>query len=199
MGMGDMLYLPPTASAPVRAKGTYVSDEEVGRVVDFVKKQAEPEFAPDLESAVAGDSEDLGGNTADFRDDLYDESVRVVLETQRGSVSLLQRRLGVGYTRAAKLIDMMAERGILGPYRGSKPRDILVTLEQWEAGEAGPGSGSGKVAGSASGGMAGRRPDERGPRQLPDDGDGAEDELDRNPPEEDADEAEPVGSESRRA
>ncbi|HOX04980.1 MAG TPA: DNA translocase FtsK [Planctomycetota bacterium] len=176
MGMGDMLYLPPTSAALVRAKGTYVSDDEVNRIVEWSKRQAEPEFAPDLESTLSGEGGGSGeGNTADFRDDLYDEAVRVVLETQRGSVSLLQRRLGTGYTRAAKLIDMMAERGILGPYRGSKPRDILVTLEQWEA-----GLGNAPGAAPARGGMAGQRADERGPRGA------ASDDAGEEPPEPEA-------------
>jgi S-DNA-T family DNA segregation ATPase FtsK/SpoIIIE len=169
MGMGDMLYLPPTSAALVRAKGTYVSDEEVNRIVEWSKRQAEPEFAPDLESALSGEGGPGEGSTADFRDDLYDEAVRVVLETNRGSVSLLQRRLGTGYTRAAKLIDMMAERGILGPYRGSKPRDILVTLEQWEA-----GLGNDPAAAPAKGGFAGQRADERGPRGAASDDAGEE-------------------------
>jgi len=175
MGMGDMLYLPPTSAALVRAKGTYVSDEEVTRIVECARRQAEPEFAPDLESALVGEGGPGDGDTADFRDDLYDEAVRVVLETHRGSVSLLQRRLGVGYTRAAKLIDMMAERGILGPYRGSKPRDILVTLEQWEAAQA---EGEASAVAPAKGGVAGQRADERGARPA------AADEAAENQPEE---------------
>jgi DNA segregation ATPase FtsK/SpoIIIE-like protein len=169
MGMGDMLYLPPTSAALVRAKGTYVSDEEVARIVEWSKRQAEPEFAPDLQSALTGEGGPGEGSTADFRDDLYDEAVRVVLETNRGSVSLLQRRLGTGYTRAAKLIDMMAERGILGPYRGSKPRDILVTLEQWEAEQ-----GNNPAAAPARRGFAGQRVDERGPRAAASDDAGEE-------------------------
>jgi S-DNA-T family DNA segregation ATPase FtsK/SpoIIIE len=186
MGMGDMLYLPPTSAALVRAKGTYVSDEEVARIVECAKRQAEPEFAPDLESAAGGEGGACGGDTADFRDDLYDEAVRVVLETHRGSVSLLQRRLGVGYTRAAKLIDMMAERGILGPYRGSKPRDILVTLEQWEAGLVG-GEEPSAGAVPARRGLAGQRADERGPREVAGD---ADEELEAD--------AEPASAESQR-
>ncbi len=189
MGMGDMLYLPPTSAALVRAKGTYVSDDEVNRIVEWSKRQAEPEFAPDLESTLSGEGGGSGeGNTADFRDDLYDEAVRVVLETQRGSVSLLQRRLGTGYTRAAKLIDMMAERGILGPYRGSKPRDILVTLEQWEQ-----GLGNDPAAAPARSGMAGQRADERGPRMA------ASDDAGEEPPETDDYDADESGEEEEGA
>lgn len=160
MGMGDMLFLPPTISQLIRAKGTYVSDEEVVRMVEHAKKQARPDFVPELEEITfsgggggGGDGESAGGG---LNDDLFDEAVKVVLETRRGSVSLLQRRLGVGYTRAAKLIDMMAERNILGPYRGSKPREILLTLEEWQNGAL------------SEGGVAGQRDDERVPRNIPD-------------------------------
>jgi len=155
MGMGDMLYLPPTTSNLMRAKGTYVSDEEVVRIVKHSKKQAPPEFIPELETVTLGGSES-GGAGGGLNDDLFDEAVKVVLETRRGSVSLLQRRLGIGYTRAAKLIDMMAEREILGPYRGSKPREILISLEEWEAGALSQGP------------VAGQRDDERTPQNIPD-------------------------------
>ncbi|MHC4915290.1 MAG: FtsK/SpoIIIE family DNA translocase [Planctomycetota bacterium] len=154
MGMGDMLYLPPTTSALVRAKGTYVSDEEVARIVIHSKVQAKPDFIPELENVVAGGG-DSGGAGGGLSDELFDEAVQVVLETRRGSVSLLQRRLGIGYTRAAKLIDMMAERDILGPYRGSKPREILISMEEWESGVI------------TSGPVAGQREDERPPEDVP--------------------------------
>jgi DNA segregation ATPase FtsK/SpoIIIE-like protein len=155
MGMGDMLYLPPTTSHLIRAKGTYVSDEEVSRIVEHSKKQAPPDFIPELETVtLGGDSGGAAGGG--LSDDLFEEAVKVVLETRRGSVSLLQRRLGVGYTRAAKLIDMMAEREILGPYRGSKPREILIGLEEWESGSL------------IGGPVAGQLEDERPPEDIPD-------------------------------
>jgi S-DNA-T family DNA segregation ATPase FtsK/SpoIIIE len=157
MGMGDMLYLPPAVGGLIRAKGTYVSDEEVVRIVGHSRQQAPQAFVPELETLELGGGEGgSGGAGGGLADDLFDEAVRVVLETRRGSVSLLQRRLGVGYTRAAKLIDMMAERSILGPYRGSKPREILVTIEEWEAGALSQGP------------VAGQRGDERTPQDIPD-------------------------------
>ena len=130
LGRGDMLLLPPGTSRLVRAQGSYVSEEEVGRVVQFLESQAAPQFKAELREYHAQQDGQEGS------DELYDEAVRVILETQRGSVSLLQRRLGVGYSRAARLIDMMAEAGIVGSYRGSQARRVLMALEEWEKAHA---------------------------------------------------------------
>ncbi len=130
LGRGDMLLLPPGTSRLTRAQGSYVSEEEMQRIVDFVESQGPPRFRPDLREYHARE------DSANSSDDLYEDAVRVVLETQRGSVSLLQRRLSVGYSRAARLIDMMAEAGIVGSYRGSQARDVTMTLEQWEKARA---------------------------------------------------------------
>ncbi|MCK4283390.1 MAG: DNA translocase FtsK [Candidatus Brocadiae bacterium] len=126
LGRGDMLLLPPGTSRLIRAQGVYVSEEELQRIVGFVQAQGKPQFRDDLREHHA--REDRAGSS----DELYEDAVRVILETQRGSVSLLQRRLSVGYSRAARLIDMMADAGILGPYAGSQARDVHMTLEQWE-------------------------------------------------------------------
>jgi S-DNA-T family DNA segregation ATPase FtsK/SpoIIIE len=126
LSRGDMLLLPPGTSRLVRAQGSYVSEEEVSRVVDFLESQGAPQFRAELREYHAQQ------DGAEGSDDLYDDAVRVVLETQRGSVSLLQRRLSVGYSRAARLIDMMAEAGVVGPYRGSQARRVLMTLQEWE-------------------------------------------------------------------
>jgi len=129
LGRGDMLLLPPGTSRLVRAQGILVSTEEVHRVVDFVSAQTMPQFDDELrEFHVASDESE--------KDDLYQEAVRIILESGRGSVSLLQRRLSIGYSRAARLIDLMAEAGLLGPYRGSQARDVLLTLEEWEQARA---------------------------------------------------------------
>ena len=128
LGSGDMLFLPPGTSKLVRAQGSYVSDEEVKNVVEYLRKSAAPNFNSELKSW-KGTSE--RENIA--KDNLYNEAVRIVLETQRGSVSLLQRRLEIGYSRAAKLIDLMAEDGIVGEYKGSQAREVFLTLEEWDA------------------------------------------------------------------
>jgi S-DNA-T family DNA segregation ATPase FtsK/SpoIIIE len=126
MGRGDLLMLPPGSSRLVRAQGTYMSEDEVRRIVDFLSEQGGPQFKAELREYHAAVGTDSGS------DDLYDQAVRIVLETQRGSVSLLQRRLSIGYSRAARLVDMMAEAGIVGSYKGSQAREVMFTLDQWE-------------------------------------------------------------------
>ncbi len=128
LGGGDMLFLPPGTSKLVRVQGAYVSDDEVRNVVEYLRKCAVPQFSPELKQwKGAVDKEN------DARDNLYQEAVRIVLESQRGSVSLLQRRLEIGYSRAAKLIDLMAENGLVGEYKGSQAREVFLALEDWEA------------------------------------------------------------------
>ena len=129
LGKGDMLFLPPGTSKLARVQGTYVSDNEIKNVVDYLKQIALPEFSPELKVWQGS----LKGNDAVAKDELYEEAIRIVLETQRGSVSLLQRRLEIGYSRAARLIDLMAEDGIVGEYKGSQAREVFVELEVWEA------------------------------------------------------------------
>ena len=129
LGKGDMLFLPPGTSKLARIQGTYVSDNEIKNVVDYLKQIALPEFSPELKVWQGS----LKGNDAAATDELYEEAVRIVLETQRGSVSLLQRRLEIGYSRAARLIDLMAEDSIVGEYKGSQAREVFVALDEWEA------------------------------------------------------------------
>lgn len=129
LGKGDMLFLPPGTSKLARVQGTYVNDNEIKNVVDYIKQIALPEFSPELKVWQGS----LKGNDAAAKDELYEEAVRIVLETQRGSVSLLQRRLEIGYSRAARLIDLMAEDGIVGEYKGSQAREVFVALDEWEA------------------------------------------------------------------
>jgi S-DNA-T family DNA segregation ATPase FtsK/SpoIIIE len=127
LGKGDMLFLQPGTSKLVRAQGTFVGDEEIARVVDFSKEQLRPDFSKELVKIQKGADEPTGGS----KDPLYDEAVRIVLESQRGSVSLLQRKLEIGYSRAARLVDYMAEDGIVGAYKGSQAREVLYTVDEW--------------------------------------------------------------------
>ena len=122
-----MLFQPPSSSRLIRAQGTFTSDEEIRRIVSFIVHQRKPEFEPELLP-----TKGVSGKKPEERDALYPEAVRIVLETQRGSVSLLQRRLEIGYSRAARLIDMMAEAAIVGDYKGSQAREVLMALEEWE-------------------------------------------------------------------
>jgi S-DNA-T family DNA segregation ATPase FtsK/SpoIIIE len=122
LGRGDMLYLPMGASKPVRIQGAFISDHEVEKVVTFVKNQQEARYHPEM---MPGEEEETAV-VDEPEDDLYEQAVELVREAQTASVSLLQRRLRVGYTRAARLVDMMEARGIVGPYEGSKPREVLI-------------------------------------------------------------------------
>ena len=138
LGCGDMLYLAPGTSNLTRAQGTYVSDEEANAVIDFFSDM-EPEYSEELRQIVAGGSggSSGGGDTGPRQhDDLYHDAIDVVVREGRGSCSLLQRCLGIGYGRASRMIDWMAEDGIVGDYNGAQARDVLYTPEQWEAQKA---------------------------------------------------------------
>jgi len=128
LGRGDMLFIPPGSARLIRAQGTFVSDEEIKKVIAYLTEHCPQVFSREL-FQLRGTSQIRPGE----RDELYDEAVRIILETQRGSVSLLQRRLEIGYSRAARLIDMMYEEGIVGEYKGSQAREVLFTLEEWES------------------------------------------------------------------
>jgi S-DNA-T family DNA segregation ATPase FtsK/SpoIIIE len=131
LGNGDMLFLWPGTSTLLRGQGTYLCDDEINRVVDFVGT-TEPQFAKELVALKPkSDGDGKGGMSLKNRDELYEGAVDIVIREGRGSVSLLQRALGIGYGRAARLIDYMAEDGIVGEYNGSQARDVLITLEQW--------------------------------------------------------------------
>ncbi|MEN6578392.1 MAG: DNA translocase FtsK 4TM domain-containing protein [Phycisphaerales bacterium] len=126
LGEGDMLFLKPGTSDLIRAQGTFLDDAEIRRIVKHLKEVAEPQFHPELTQLRKVEAGEMP------QDDLFDEAVRVVLETKRGSVSLLQRRLSIGYARASRIIEMMAGAGILGDYKGSQAREVLMTLEDYE-------------------------------------------------------------------
>ena len=127
LGRGDMLFLPVGASKPVRVQGAFLSDQEVEDMVNFVisqqKAQYNEDMIPDEPQEVSGESED----------ELYDSAVALVVEMETASVSMLQRRFRIGYSRAARLIDEMEARGVVGPYEGSKPRTVLIGKDSPEA------------------------------------------------------------------
>jgi S-DNA-T family DNA segregation ATPase FtsK/SpoIIIE len=133
LGKGDMLFLQPGTSSIIRAQGTYASDEEIRRVTEHV--EADPEFAPELVSIGTAGAGGEGGamDRLRARDELYEQAIEVVVREGRGSTSLLQRALGIGYGRAARLVDFMAEDGIVGQYNGSQAREVLLKPEQWDA------------------------------------------------------------------
>ena len=143
VGKGDMLYAPLGAGKPTRVQGCFITPEEIERVVDYVKQSGEAEYSQDvmdkIEQAVK-EKEKGGGKSAGAPepagespdDELLTAAVDVVLETGQASVSMLQRRLKLGYARAARLVDQMEERGYVGPFEGSKPRQLLIDKAKWQ-------------------------------------------------------------------
>lgn len=131
LGQGDMLVLQPGSSTLERAQGTYVSDSEIRKVCKQIEAQCEQVFDDELMKldSSSGGEDGEGGDME--RDELFDESVEIILAARRGSVSLLQRRLQVGYGRASRIIDQMAAAGILGDHKGSQARECLLTLDEW--------------------------------------------------------------------
>lgn len=128
LGKGDMLYASATDPFPVRIQGTLVSDDEVEKVVDYVKQYGEPDYIDDEIFVDDEDDEEGDGNLglfSDGEDPLYDRALEIVVQSGKASASYLQRRLKIGYNRAARLIEDMEERGIVGPQNGSKPRDVI--------------------------------------------------------------------------
>ncbi|MCK5259806.1 MAG: DNA translocase FtsK [Candidatus Omnitrophica bacterium] len=128
LGKGDMLFIQPGDAKPTRGQCSFVKDDEINKVIQFIKDQQAPIYDESITTA-----QQKGGSLAgsDQYDEYYDDAVKLVIETNQASVSILQRRMRLGYTRAARLIDMMEQAGIVGPYCGSKPREILVDREQW--------------------------------------------------------------------
>ncbi|GGK00388.1 DNA translocase SpoIIIE [Lentibacillus kapialis] len=126
LGRGDMLFMPVGSSKPTRVQGAFLSDEEVERVVDHCIDQQKASYQEEM---IPEETNDV---TTDVDDELYDDAVQMISEMQSASVSMLQRRFRIGYTRAARLIDAMEDRGIVGPYEGSKPRTVLVSQNDEE-------------------------------------------------------------------
>ena len=145
VGRGDMLYAPLGEGKPKRVQGCFISSEEIERVVNFVKENGETDYDESvidkINAAVAEKEKGSGKggsnaapeqNAADEADELLPAAIDVVMETGQASVSMLQRRLKLGYSRAARIVDEMETRGIVGPFEGSKPRQLLITKEQWQ-------------------------------------------------------------------
>ncbi|GAB5517412.1 FtsK/SpoIIIE family DNA translocase [Rhodopirellula baltica] len=137
LGNGDMLFLWPGTSTLIRGQGTYLSDAEIDRVCDHCSSGGEQQFVGELMNLKIndeeGDASEMDVDKLRKRDELYESAIEVVIREGRGSLSLIQRCLGIGYGRAARLVDYMAEDGIVGQYNGSKSREVLLTMEQWNA------------------------------------------------------------------
>ena len=144
VGMGDMLYAPLGNGKPMRVQGAYVSDEEREDVIDSIKQSAVADYSDEILAQIekaaekgedaqpgAAETDEVSGGKSDY-DELLPQAVDVIFETKQASVSMLQRRLKLGYSRAARLVDQMEEIGVVGPFEGSKPRQVLITKQQWQ-------------------------------------------------------------------
>jgi S-DNA-T family DNA segregation ATPase FtsK/SpoIIIE len=137
IGRGDMLFSPPGTSRLVRAQGAFVADEEVQEIVEFLKRNGPPQYAQSVQQQIDRDSreedEDGEGGDDDLGDDqeLFQQALDVLRSTRRASTSMLQRKLRIGYNRAARIVEVMEEKGIVGPENGSSPREILVDLDTY--------------------------------------------------------------------
>ena len=139
LGKGDMLYFPLGLQKPQRVQGCFVSDAEVEEVVAFVKQCGTVEYDQEILDHIEKQAQQAeaaassgGGLDEEGEDEKFDEAVEIVLESGQASVSMLQRRLKLGYSRAARLVDEMEDRGIVGPFEGSKPRPVLITRQEWQ-------------------------------------------------------------------
>jgi S-DNA-T family DNA segregation ATPase FtsK/SpoIIIE len=129
LGRGDMLFLPPASSRCIRLHGPYISEQESARLASYLRKQGKPVYD---ESITAEDDNDAPAALDFEKDDLYDEAARIVVGTGQASISYLQRKLRIGFSRAARLVDMMEAEGLVSPGVGGKPREVLVDRNYFE-------------------------------------------------------------------
>jgi len=129
VGHGDMLFLPGGASKPTRIQGAWVTEKEIAGVTDWVRNQRDTDFVAGVEGFGKLPSE---SDVSDADDELLRQALELVIRSQLGSTSMLQRKLKVGFARAGRLMDLLEERGVVGPSQGSKAREVLITPEEWE-------------------------------------------------------------------
>jgi S-DNA-T family DNA segregation ATPase FtsK/SpoIIIE len=129
LGRGDMLFLPPASSQKLRLHGPYISEQESARLAGFLRKQGKPVY----DDSITAEDKTGGPESLDYeKDDLYDEAARIVVEGGQVSISYLQRKLRIGFSRAARLVDMMEAEGLVSPAVGGKPREVLVARDYFE-------------------------------------------------------------------
>ncbi len=171
LGMGDMLFRNAGSSKLERVQGAFITEDEIANITNHWARQGEPEFEEELLETPEGVDDGSGRGEDDFdpdSDDLLDEAIRLVVQTETASVSMIQRRLRVGYTRAGRLIDMLERRGVISGYEGSKPRQVLITQADLARVVGGPGPGAGRRRLPRSGPTStATLPDRRGPVVSP--------------------------------
>ena len=134
LGKGDMLFLPMGENTPIRIQGCFISDDEIRRLIDYVCKEQQASYDESLTTTLSSSSSSSGssGDVEEYDDPMYNEIVDFAIQTGKISASLIQRRFRFGYNRAARVIDLLEERGIIGPQNGSKPREVLVKVKEQE-------------------------------------------------------------------
>ena len=128
LGKGDMLFLPPASSRHTRLHGPYISEQESARLASFLRKQGKPVY----DETITEEEKKAGDDMVFEKDDLYDEAARIVVQTGQVSISYLQRKMRIGFSRAARLVDMMEAEGLVSPATGGKAREVLVGREYFE-------------------------------------------------------------------
>ncbi len=129
LGRGDMLVLPPGSDKLIRSQGAFTSDGEIDRITDFCKKQGRPDFITEIHEKIEKPMTDLPEMDSGEDDEIIAQAIEVIRQTKRASTSSLQRRLRIGYTRAARVMDLLEERGMIGPPEGAGPREILIDFD----------------------------------------------------------------------
>ena len=130
LGKGDMLYLPPGSAKLIRAQGALITDQEIASIVEFIAKQGKPNYDLEIHKQLSKPTSVYADESGiDEDEEIIQQCIEVIRSEQKASVSLMQRRLRLGYTRAARIVDILEQRGILGPGEGAKPREILVDLD----------------------------------------------------------------------
>jgi S-DNA-T family DNA segregation ATPase FtsK/SpoIIIE len=132
LGRGDMLFLPPASARHLRLHGPYISEQESARLASFLRKQGRPVY----DQTITEDNKTAGEDVAFEKDELYDEAARIVVQSGQVSISYLQRKMRIGFSRAARLVDMMEAEGLVSPAAGGKPREVLVPRDYFEAVDA---------------------------------------------------------------
>jgi S-DNA-T family DNA segregation ATPase FtsK/SpoIIIE len=133
IGRGDMLFMPIDAAKPIRIQGAYLSENETNAIVDYLKAQEKPTYTFSVaDGGASGAAGSSAGADDDVDDQFFEQAVRLVVNNGQASTSMLQRRFRIGYTRAARIVEMMEERGIVGPLNGAKPRELLVSKDDVE-------------------------------------------------------------------